>query len=71
MGDASRGCRFTSLLARSIWREENARSFEKCERTMLNLKLHFLRTLFEWLTASICFSFTNLLEFIDHCNFMA
>ena len=40
-----------------------------CERTILDLKLHFLRTLFEWVSAPGSFSFSNLLEFIDHCTF--
>lgn len=35
-----------------------------------NLKLHFLRTLNRWLSASGSFSFPNLLDFIDHCAFI-
>ena len=36
-----------------IWRERNARSFEGCERSLLEIKSFFLQTLFEW---SVVFS---------------
>ena len=36
-----------------IWRERNARSFEGCERSLLEIKSFFLHTLFEW---SVVFS---------------
>ena len=31
-----------------IWRERNVRSFEGCERSLLEIKSFFLHTLFEW-----------------------
>jgi hypothetical protein len=31
----------------------------------------FLRTLYEWMTTTDLFSFSNLLDFIDECNFSA
>ena len=36
-----------------IWRERNARSFESCERSLLEIKSFFLHTLFKW---SVVFS---------------
>ena len=36
---------------------------------VLDLKLQFLRTLFEWRIALGSFSFSNLLDFSDHGNF--
>lgn len=54
-----------------IWMERNARNFEGCERKNLYLKLHFLRTLFKWVSASGSFSFSNVLEFIDNPTFKA
>ena len=52
-----------------IWRERNARSFEGCEQKTLELKSNFLKTLLEWMVASRKFSFSNLFDFIVHCNF--
>ena len=53
-----------------FWRERNARNLG-CERLTLDLNFHFLRTLLEWSLASRKFSFSNLLEFLDHCSFKA
>lgn len=36
---------------------------------ILDLKLLFFRSLFEWMIASRLFSFSKLLDLIDHCNF--
>ena len=52
-----------------IWRERNAKIFEGCKWTVFDLKLYLLGTLFDWMTASRCISFSNFLEFLDHCNF--
>ena len=52
-----------------IWRERNVRSFEGCERSMLEIKSFFLQTRLDWSVAfshSSCFSLPILL---DHCNF--
>ena len=51
-----------------LWWERIARNFEWCERTILDLKLQFVRALFEQMTASGFFSFSNLIDFIDHCT---
>ena len=32
----------------SIWREHNGRCFEDCERSFVEIKLIFLRSLFDW-----------------------
>ena len=50
-----------------IWRERNERTFEDSERNILALKTIFVRTLYEWMSASGLFSFTSLVEFLDHC----
>ena len=50
-----------------IWRERNDRTFEGCERNILDLKILLLRTLFDWMTATSLFSFSNFLEFFDYC----
>ena len=39
-----------------IWRERNARSFEGCEHSLLEIKSFFLHTLFEWSVAFSHFS---------------
>ena len=52
-----------------IWQEMNARSFERCVRSMLELKSFFFHTLFEWslgLSHLSCFSLPIL---HDQCNF--
>lgn len=43
-----------------IWIEMNARNFEGCEWTILDLKLQIFRTLYEWMAATRLFSFSNL-----------
>lgn len=49
--------------------KEIVETLRGCEWIVLDLKLQFLRTLFEWRTASGSFSFSNLLDFSDHGNF--
>jgi hypothetical protein len=51
-----------------IWRERNERTFEDSERNTLALKKMFFRTLFDWMSALGLFSFTSLVEFLDHCS---
>jgi hypothetical protein len=46
-------------------------AFEGCERSVLDLKLSFLKSLFVWMNASEQFSFFDLLEMLDLCNFRA
>ena len=45
-----------------IWRERNARNFDGCEKSVLDLKLLFLKSLFEWMNASGLLSFVNMFE---------
>ena len=52
-----------------IWRETNARIFDGCERTKIGLKDLFMKTLLEWMTDNFRFTFFNLVELIDFCNF--
>lgn len=46
-------------------------AFEGFERSVLDLKLSFLKSLFVWMNASEQFSFFDLLEMLDLCNFHA
>ena len=51
-----------------LWQEQNSRSFEGCERTILDFKAFFLCTLLDWSVAfhsPPCFSPLDILE---HCN---
>ena len=50
-------------------RERNARTFEGSEHYMAELKLLFLRTLFDWISTSGQCHFSTLLDFIDSCCF--
>ena len=52
-----------------LWRQRNARTFEGCELRVVELKLQFYRYLFDWLSATGLFSFSNLLDLIDYCSF--
>ena len=52
-----------------LWREHNMRIFEDCEQHVDELKLLFLRTLFEWMASTRLFCFSNVLEFTDYCCF--
>ena len=52
-----------------LWRERNTRTFEGCEQSVVELKLQFYRSLFDWMSAIEFFSFSNLLEFLDSCSF--
>ena len=43
--------------------------FEGCEQHVDELKLLFLRILFEWMASTRLFCFSTVLEFIDYCCF--
>jgi hypothetical protein len=45
------------------------RIFEDYEQHVDELKLLFLHTLFEWMSSTRLFCFSNVLEFIDYCCF--
>ncbi len=52
-----------------IWRERNAHHFEDCERSILELKLMFFQTLYEWVVTLGLFPINSMLELIDLCTF--
>jgi hypothetical protein len=52
-----------------LWRERNARHFEDCERSVVDLKLLFFQTLYEWVNSLGVFSINSIVEWIDHCCF--
>lgn len=49
--------------------ERNAKNFEGWENFVLNLKLLFLKSIFEWVNASGLFSFASMLKMLDSCTF--
>ena len=51
-----------------LWREHNARTFGGCELSIAELKLQFYHSLFDWLSATGLFSFSNWLDLIDFCS---
>ena len=51
-----------------IWCERNARSFEGCERSMLEFKSFFLHTLLDWSVVFCHFSCSSLPVLFDRCN---
>ena len=57
-----------------LWWERNARCFEDCERSILDIKFFFFRTLLEWslvLPSYSCFSLPDLIDRYnlgDLCN---
>ena len=55
-------------LLRCIWRERNARSFEGCEHSMLEIKSFFVHTLLDWSMVFCHFSCSSLLVLLDRCN---
>ena len=57
---------FPHCLMWCLWREMNSRCFEDKERSILDLKLFFFRTLLDWLATLRNQSFSS---FLDSCNF--
>jgi hypothetical protein len=53
-----------------LWRERNLRVFEGQERTVLELKLVLLRTLFDWLHCSSSYNPSYFEEFLDSCTLL-
>ena len=51
-----------------IWRERNDRHSEDCEWTMLEFKLFFFQTLYEWVVGLGIFSLHTIVELIDFCT---
>ena len=52
-----------------IWKEMNSKSFEDTERSMLDLKLFFFRTLLDWLSTMKNLSLFSVVDLLDLCNF--
>ena len=52
-----------------VWKERNARTFEGCEQIVAELKLLFLRMLFDWTSATRLCRSSTLLDFIDSLCF--
>ena len=52
-----------------LWRERNARIFEGCELSVVELKLQFYRSLLDWMSGTRLFRFSNMLELIDFFSF--
>ena len=52
-----------------LWRERNVRTFEDCELSVVELKLHFYRSLLDWMSATGLFRLSNMLDLIDYCSF--
>jgi hypothetical protein len=48
-----------------IWRECNARTFEGCEQSVIKLKLQFYGSLFDWMSATRLFSFSNFFDLLE------
>ena len=51
-----------------LWRERNARYFEDCKRSILDIKFFFFCTLLEWSLVLPSYSYFSLPDLIDHCN---
>ena len=45
-----------------------ARTFEGYETSVVDLKLHFFRLLFDWLSVTGLFNFSNVLDLINLCS---
>ena len=54
-----------------IWSERNARCFEGCKQSLLEIKSFFLHTLLEWSVAMSHFSCFSLPVLLDHCSFVS
>jgi hypothetical protein len=52
-----------------IQRERNYRSFEDCERMVVELKTFFFKTLFQRTTTYDYFQISNFLDFLDFLYF--
>ena len=51
-----------------IWSERNARCFEGCEWSLLEIKSFFCHTLLVWSVALSHFTFFSISDLIYHCN---
>jgi exonuclease III len=51
-----------------IWRERNGRSFENCERSYVEIKYFFLRSLYDWVAGWGIHSCISFQEFLELCS---
>ena len=51
-----------------LWRELNARCFENCEWSILDINSFFFCTLLEWSLVLPSYSCLSLSVLLDHCN---
>jgi hypothetical protein len=58
-----------SCLLWCFWRERNDRSFEDCERTVVDLKSFFFKTLYHWTTA-LDLNLLSFHDFLDLFSFL-
>jgi hypothetical protein len=52
-----------------VWREHNARTFEGCDLSIVELKTQFYHSLLDWMSVIGSFRFSNVLDLIDSCSF--
>ena len=48
-----------------LWKERNARLFEDCESSMVDIKLLFFQTLYAWVNSVGVFPINSITELID------
>jgi len=51
-----------------VWREQNARCFEDCETSLINLKKLVIHTLFLWRVRLQSMSECSYYDFLDKCS---
>jgi len=51
-----------------VWRERNARFFENCETSLINLKKLVIQTLFLWRVRLQSMSECSYSDFLDKCS---
>ena len=51
-----------------IWHQRNGRSFENCERSYVEIKYFFLRSLFDWVAGWGIHPCLSFLEFLELCS---
>ncbi len=51
-----------------IWKERNARLFEGSGKSVVQLKLQFMRSFADWMATSGPFGCSNLIDFLDLCS---
>jgi hypothetical protein len=54
-----------------IWREWNARSFEDCERLVIELKVIMFKSLYAWLVVYNSPHFSTFSKFLKLCSYIS